>query len=138
VTESMLVFLSAAAAMFMVALLRSGASAELRAAIRTTLVVVLGWGLAYRRYGLESWPHLSPQVFGMLLVSVMAVVFAWLFHFRAIRMHSALPGAVTDRVNVGFAVLFATLFYTANVSAQSALIAILLVSGALVLAFGSR
>lgn len=102
--EPLLVLLSAVVALFMVALLRSGAPAELRAAIRTTLVVALGWILAYSHYGLKSWSVLSPSVFGMLLVSAMAVILAWLFHFRVICIRPALTGAVTDRVNVGFAV----------------------------------
>ena len=137
-TEPLLVLLSAVVALFMVTLLRSGAPAELRAAIRTTLVVALGSILSYFHYGLKSWSNLSLQVLGMLLVSVMAVVFAWLFHFRAIHVRPALHGAVTDRINVGFAVLFATLFLCRNFSTQSALLAAILVGGALVLAFGSR
>lgn len=137
-SESMLVLLSAAVAAFMVTLLRHGASAELRAAIRTSFVVVLGWGLAYSRYGLKSWSDLSPTIIGMLLVSVVAVVFAWLFHFRAIHIRPPLSGAITDRVNVGFAVLFATLFLCHKFSAQTALLDAILIGGALVLAFGSR
>ncbi len=137
-TEPMLVIFSAIVALLMVTLLKAGASPELRAAIRTTLVVALGWGLACKRYGLKSLSDLSPQVLGMLLVSVIAVVFAWLFHFRAIRSKPALPGAVTDRANVGFSILFATLYLCQNFSAQSVVFAAILVGAALVLAFGSR
>lgn len=137
-TEPLLVLLSTIVALFMVALLRAGFSPELRAAIRTTLIVGIGWGLAYAHYGLESWSNLSPQLLGMLLVSVMAVVFAWLFHFRTTQIRSDLPGAVTDRVNVVLAVLFATLFLCRSITTQSALLAAILVGGALMLAFGSR
>ncbi len=134
----MLVLLSATVAAFMVSLLRHGAPAELRAAIRTTFVVILGWGLAYSRYGLKSWSDLSPTIIGMLLVSVMAVVFAWLFHFRAIHIRAPLSGTITDRVNVGFAVSFSTLFLCHDFSARAALLAAMLIGGAFVLAFGSR
>jgi transporter family protein len=137
-TEPALVLLSATVALFMVVLLRAGVSPELRAAIRTTVVVLLGWGFAYTYYGLKSGSDLSWSMEGMFLISVLAVLFAWLFYFRAIQVHSVSPAAVTDRVNVGFAVAFAVLFVSNNLSAQSALIGFILVGGAAMLAFGAR
>lgn len=137
-SETMLIIFSAIVALFMVTLLKAGASPELRAAIRTTLVVALGWGLAYKRYGLKSLSELSSQVLGMLLVSVIAVVFAWLFHFRAVQSKPALPCGVTDRANVGFSILFVTLYLCQTFSAQSVMFAVILVGAALVLALGSR
>jgi len=137
-TEPMAILLSATVAFFMVALARSGASADLRAAIRTTVVVALGWGFAYARYGLNPGPRLSWQVQGMLLASVLAVAFAWLFRFRANQRRSVSNGSVIDRVNFGFALVIATLFVSGNLSAQSMMMALILVVGAAVLAFGSR
>jgi uncharacterized membrane protein len=137
-TKPMLILAATFVALFMVVLIRSGASAELRAAIRTTVIVALGWGLSYAHYGLKTWSDLSPQILGMLFISITAVVFGWLFCIRLSRVRPALPGAVTDRFNVGFAVMFATLFLCQNFSAQSLLIAVILVSSVVVLAFGSR
>lgn len=137
-TEPMLVLFSAAVAAFMVTLLRHGATPELRAAIRTTLVVILGWGFAYSHFGSKSWSDLSPTVIGMLLVSLTAVIFAWGFHFRASQDRRPLFRGITDRVNVVFAVLVVSLFLCRNFSAQSLVLAVCLVGGAVVLAFGSR
>jgi len=137
-TEPMAILLSATVAFFMVALAKSGVSADLRAAVRTTVVVVLGWALAYAHCGLNSGSRLSWQVQGMLLVSLLAVVFAWLFHFRPIQARSVSPGSAINRVNVGFALLIAALFVSGNVSTQSILMALFLVVGAAVLAFGPR
>ena len=137
-TEPMAILLSATVAFFMVALAKADVSADLRAAIRTTVVVVLGWSLAYAQNGLKSWSSLSWQRQGMFLASLLAVVVAWLFYFRPIQVRSASPGSVIDRVNVAFAVVIAALFVSGNVSAQSMLMALFLVVGAAVLAFGSR
>lgn len=137
-TEPMAILLSATVAFFMVALASSGVSADLRAAIRTTVVVVLGWGFACAHYGLKSGSSLSWQGQGMFMASLLAVVVAWLFHFRPIQVRSVSPGLVIDRVNVAFALVIAALFVSGNVSAQSMLMALILVVGAAVLAFGPR
>ncbi len=137
-TETTQMVIAAMVALSMVALARSRASADLRAAIRTTVVVILGWGLAYAHYELKSWSSLSWQVQGMFRISLLAVVCAWLCLFRAIRTRPVSPGAVADRVNVGFAAVFAALFLSQDFSAQSALLALTLVGGTVVLAFGSR
>ena len=136
--ESTLILLSAAVAAFMVTLVRAGFPASLRAAIRTTVIVVIGWGLACAHYRLNIWSHLSLPVSGMLVVSALAVVFAWLFHFRAVETHSVSHGTRTDRFNVGFAVAFAVLLILNNIAVQSVFLGIILVGGAAVLAFASR
>jgi uncharacterized membrane protein len=134
--ETTQLLVAAVAAIFMVALIKAGVSVELRAAIRTTVVVGLGWGVAYNRHGPTAWSNLSWQEQGMLIISALAVLSSWRFHFRAIRARSVPPAAVTDRVNVGFALLFALLVVSGNVSEQSLLLAIVLICGTLILAFG--
>jgi len=73
-----------------------------------------------------------------LALSALAVILAWLLYFRAIRGLTVSRVAAMDRINVGLAILFAALFLLQQTSAQSALIGFALVSGTLLLAFGSR
>jgi len=137
-SEAMLVALAGAVALFMVTLVKAEFSPDLRAAIRTTVIMALGWTLACAHYGLKSWSDLTWQTQWMLALSALAVILAWLFYFRANQKQNALRVAVMDCVNVGLAILFAALFLLEQVSAQSALIGFALVGGALFFVLGSR
>ena len=136
--EMMVILSATGAALFMVTLARDGVSPDLRAAVRTTLVVILGWSFACLRYGLKQWPDLAQSVRWMLALSAFAVVLAWLFYFHTRRNRTISGAALMDRINVGLAIIFAVLFLSQRTSGQSALIGFALVGGALALAFGSR
>ena len=136
--DAMLVALAGAVALFMTTLVKAEFSPDLRAAIRTTVIVALGWTFACARYGLKTWTNLAWQTRWMLALSALAVILAWLFYFHASRKQTALRVAVMDCVNVGLAILFAALFLLEQVSAQSALIGFALVGGALFFVHGSR
>jgi transporter family protein len=132
------ILLASSVAMFMVTLARAGASPDFRAAIRTTLVVVLAWGFACARYGWKSWSDLPWQTQWMLPLSALVLVLAWLFHFRSRRTRTVSPGAMMDWINVGFATVFAVLFLSDKTMPQSPIIAIMLIGGTLVLALSQR
>jgi transporter family protein len=132
------ILLAASAAMFMVTLARAGVSSDFRAAIRTTLVVILAWGVAYARCGWKSWSDLTWQTQWMLPLSALVLVLAWRFHFRSRRTRTLSPVVTMDRVNVGFAIVFAVLFLSDKTMPQSPVIAIMLIGGTLVLALGQR
>ena len=134
----MLVALAGAVALFMVTLVKAEFSPDLRAAIRTTVIVALGWTFACARYGLKTWTNLAWQTRWMLALSVLAVILAWLLYIRASRKQAVPRAAVMDCVNVGLAILFAVLFLLQQASAQSALIGCALVGGALFFVLDSR
>lgn len=134
-TESTLVLFAAIAAIFMVVLLRAGVGPASRAALRTTMVVSVGWILAWNRYGMPSWDRLPMHVWGMLFISLLAVAFAWWARWRVKPTNSA---ALADRANIGFAALFGACLLAGNFSAQAAIMAVYLVAGAVFLALGSR
>jgi uncharacterized membrane protein len=137
-SEAMLVALAGAVALFMVTLVKAEFSPDLRAAIRTTIIVILGWSITCARYGLKTWANLAWQTRWMLALSALAVILAWLFYFRANRKQTASRLAAMDCVNVGLAILFAVLFLLQQATAQSVLIGFALVGGALFFVLGSR
>ena len=136
--EALLLTIAGAAALFMATLAKAECSSDLRAAIRTTLVVFLGWGVACVHFGFKSWSDWTWQAHGMLALSALAVILAWMLHFRATRTKTVSRVATMDRVNVGLAILFAALFLLQQMSPQSALVGVVLVGSALVLASGLR
>jgi len=60
--ELNLILFAAAIAAIMALLLKGGTSASLRVAIRTSLVFMLGWSLAYQTYRPISWGQLSWRI----------------------------------------------------------------------------
>jgi|SRR5579859_2237565 len=131
--ETALVVLAAAVAAGMASLIRAGASASLRAAIRTSVVLFLGWLLAYRAYGPLSWSSLGARIRLMLAFSAIAFGLAWGLYFRDTRLAKPSLMAAVDRINVFIAAGFAILLILGSAPQRYAF-AVMLVSGAIVLA----
>lgn len=136
--ETLLIVIATAAGSFMVVLAKAGHSPDFRAAVRTTSVGMLGWYLAVARFGVRPWSNLSWQSQSMLVLSLVAALVGWRLYFNGRRSRTISPTSRVDRFNVLFAVIFAVLLMLREASKQSLLIGLCLVSGALILAFGSR
>ena len=134
-TATLSILLAVVAALFMAKLARSGASANLRAAVRTTVVLVMGWSLACVAER-PIVPHELPRrVWLMLALSVLAVALAWLLYLRGMRSPDSPPVALADRVNVIIAVLFAGLWLSGDSAPNIKLGVLLLIVGAVILAW---
>ena len=132
-TETTLILLAASIAAAMAFLVRAGVSPSLRAAIRTSVVLGLGWLLAYRGQQGLAWSSLAVRIWLMMGLSLMTAGLAWGFYLRDCRLSEPSPVAVADRVNVFVAVAFAVLLILGS-SPQRYALAVLLVTGAVVLA----
>jgi uncharacterized membrane protein len=128
-----LVLLAAWVAAVMALLVRSGVSASLRAAVRTTIVAALGWSLVYLGNRPVCWPVLSWRVWLMLALSVAAMVLAWALHLMESKMAAPAPVARADRINVYIATGIAVLLILGS-GPQRYGFAVLLVSGTIILA----
>ena len=131
--DTIVVLFAASIAAAMALLVRDGASPSLRAAIRTSAVLLLGWSLAYRAHRPIPWLSLTWRVWLMFAISFLAVGLAWGLHFRDTRLAEPSPVALADRINVFIAVACAVLLILGS-SPQRYVLAVLLVSGAVVLA----
>jgi len=134
----MVILWAAGVALFMATLNVQNVTPDLMAAVRTTIVVILGWSFACCRYGFKTWSKLALPVRYMLIVSALAVILAWIFHLWSGRKDSATQGAAMDRINIGFAALLGGLLLWQRSTAQSAIIGLSLVVGTLTLAFAKK
>jgi transporter family protein len=132
-SEFNLVLFAASIAAGMALLVRGPASPSLRAAIRTTIVLLLAWSLAYRANSPISWPDLSWRLWLMLALSVFASVLAWTLYFRELSARAPAPVARADKINVFIAAAFAILLILGS-SPQRYAFALSLISGATILA----
>ena len=133
-----MVFLAAWAAAGMVLLVRAGASPSLRAAIRTTLVLGLAWGLAYFKERPVSMAALSWRVWAMLALSILAIGVAWWLHCFKPEPVESLGAARADRINVCIAAAIALLLLLGPLGGRYGVAALMVVAGTAILAWNRR
>lgn len=134
----MIILWATGVALFMASLNAQNATPDLLAAVRTTIVVVLGWSFACCRYGFRPWSGLTWPLRFMLIISVLAVILGWFLHWLAARKPIASGVPLMDRTNVALAVIITLLILWQQTSPQSGMIGFSLICGSLFIAFGKR
>jgi len=137
-SELGLVLLAAWAAAGMALLVRVGASPNLRAAIRTTLVLGLAWGFACFREQHPGISSVSWRVWAMLAPSGLAVGLAWSLHFRERKSGESRSVALADKINVFVAAAFALLLFLGPSGQRYGAAGLMLIGGAAILASNRR
>jgi len=87
-----------------------GVDSDLAMAIRTSVILVLVWLIAYFRGGTQFFSSLSPQNWVFLVLSGLATGASWLFYFKALKVGEVSKVAPVDKLSVVFALIFAILF----------------------------
>lgn len=110
-----------------------GVDSDLAMAIRTSVILVLVWGIAYFRGGLNGISVLSTQNWVFLFLSGLATGASWLFYFRALKIGEVSKVAPVDKLSVVFALLFSVIFLGEKPSLQLLLGAFLILAGGLII-----
>lgn len=113
----------------------AGADANFATAVRTTVVVVFTWFVAYvaRQSGTFSVPSNKTWLF--LALSGLATGLSWLCYFRALQLGPASRVAPIDKLSVVLVILFATIFLGEKLTWGKALGGALIFAGAVAVAF---
>jgi bacterial/archaeal transporter family protein len=82
---------------------------NLAMAIRTTVVLLLAWGIVLAA-GKPEWKTLSGRPALFLTLSGVATGLSWLCYFRALHLGEASSVAPVDKLSVVFAIALAALF----------------------------
>ena len=112
----------------------AGVDSNFATAVRTSVVVVLAWGiaLATRAEGSFHVPSIRTWIF--LTLSGLATGLSWLCYFRALQLGPASRVAPIDKLSVALVILFAAVFLGERLSWGKALGGLLIVAGAMVVA----
>ena len=110
-----------------------GVDSTLATAVRTVVVLVLAWGVAYFRGGLAGLAGLTRANWLFLGLSGLATGLSWLFYFRALQLGPVSRVAPVDKLSVALAVLLAVVFLGEKLTWPAALGTGLIVIGTLVL-----
>jgi len=110
-------------------------NSNLATAIRTTIVLVITWGIALATVPSGHFVMPARRTLLFLALSGIATGLSWLCYFRALQLGEASRVAPVDKLSVVFVIVLAALFLRERISWQQGLGGALIVAGSLVLAW---
>jgi transporter family protein len=112
----------------------AGVDSNIATAVRTTVVVVFTWGIAFATKPIASVRQLSGHTLLFLALSGIATGLSWLCYFRALQLGPASRVAPVDKLSVVFAIALAALALGERLNWQHYAGGALIVAGAVILA----
>ena len=110
-----------------------GVNSDLATAIRTVVILILAWGIAYFRGGVNSIHLLTQRNLFFLILSGFATGLSWIFYFKALQMGKVSQVAPVDKLSVAIAILLSVIFLGEVLTVKAAIGACLIIAGTLVL-----
>ena len=110
-----------------------GVDTDLATAIRTVVILILAWGLAFFRGGVATIGTLSKHNLIFLILSGLATGFSWIFYFKALQLGKVTQVAPVDKMSVAIAIILAVVFLGEPLTIKTAIGALLIIAGSLVL-----
>ncbi len=137
-TWSLLSALFAAATAVLAKLGVKDVDANVATAVRTSVVVIFTWLLAYITRTPTSFQAFSQKTWVFLVFSGLATGLSWLCYFRALQLGDASRVAPVDKLSVVFVILLAAVVLKEKLTWQHGVGGLLIVLGAITLAWKSQ
>src|SRR6267154_1501156 len=83
---------------------------DLATAIRTVVVLLLAWAIAFFRGGTNSIASLTKQNIFFLVLSGIATGLSWIFYFKALQAGKLSQVAPVDKLSVALTIIFSIVF----------------------------
>ena len=112
----------------------AGVDANLATAVRTSVVVVFTWLLAFSARTAAPFQHFTGKTWLFLALSGLATGLSWLCYFHALQVGEASRVAPIDKLSVALAVALAFVFLGEKPTVGNVLGAVLITAGVLVAA----
>lgn len=106
---------------------------DLATAIRTIVILVIAWAIAFFRGATGSINLLSKQNILFLVLSGIATGLSWIFYFKALQIGKVAQVAAVDKLSVALAIIFAIIFLGETLTLKTGIGAALIISGTIVL-----
>jgi transporter family protein len=106
---------------------------DLATALRTVVILVLAWVIAYGRGTTKTIAHIDRQNWIFLLLSGLATGLSWICYFKALQLGKLSQVAPVDKASVAIAILLSVIFLGESLSWKTGLGALLIVGGTLVM-----
>lgn len=109
---------------------------DLATAIRTTVILLLVWGIALFGRHVQGLRTVSGHTWLFLILSGLSTGLSWLFYFKALRTGDVSRVAPIDKLSVVFTILLAFIFLHETVSLRVISGAVLITLGSLIMLIG--
>lgn len=110
-----------------------GVNTDLATAIRTVVILVVAWGIAWFRGGTAGISQLSRQNWIFLVLSGIATGLSWVFYFKALQLGKVSQVAPVDKLSVALAIVLSVIFLGEVLTWKTGIGAGLIISGTIVL-----
>lgn len=110
-----------------------GVDTNLATAIRTSVVLVLAWSIAFFSNKNISVQNLTKQNWLFLILSGAATGLSWIFYFKALQLGKVSQVAPVDKLSVALTILLAFVFLGEPLTIKTVLGASLIIGGTIVL-----
>ena len=112
----------------------AGVDSNFATAVRTSVVVVFAWAVAYALRGSQTFHVPSSRTWLFLTLSGLATGLSWLCYFRALQLGPASRVAPIDKLSVVLVILSGTLFLGERLTWGKAVGGVLIVVGVITVA----
>jgi bacterial/archaeal transporter family protein len=110
-----------------------GVDTDLATAIRTVVILVIAWAIAFARGGAATISTLSRQNILFLCLSGIATGLSWIFYFKALQLGKVSQVAPVDKLSVALAIILSIIFLGEALTWKTGIGALLIISGTIVL-----
>jgi bacterial/archaeal transporter family protein len=110
-----------------------GVDSDLATAIRTVVILILAWLIAFVKGSAFTITGLSKQNFLFLGLSGIATGLSWIFYFKALQIGKVSQVAPVDKLSVALAIILSAVFLGEALTWKNAIGAVLIIAGTLVL-----
>jgi transporter family protein len=111
----------------------SNVNANLATAIRTIVILIIAWAIVIFRGEYKTLHSLSRQNIFFLVVSGIATGLSWIFYFKALQVGKLSQVAPVDKLSVALTIVLSVVFLGEILSWKTALGALLIIGGTIVL-----
>ena len=112
-----------------------GVDTDLATAIRTVVILLIAWAIAFVRGGASSIQLLTKQNILFLCLSGLATGLSWIFYFKALQLGKVSQVAPVDKMSVAIAIVLSSIFLGEVLDTKTIIGALLIIIGTLVLIF---
>lgn len=110
-----------------------GVDTDLATAVRTIVILIIAWAIAFVRGGAATIHTLSKQNILFLCLSGVATGLSWIFYFKALQLGKVSQVAPVDKLSVALAIILSVLFLGEALTWKTAIGALLIIGGTIVL-----
>jgi len=111
----------------------TGVNTDLATAIRTVVILIVAWGIAFFRGGVTTIHSLTKQNIIFLCLSGIATGLSWIFYFKALQLGEVSKVAPVDKLSVALAIILSAIFLGETMTPKIVIGALLIIAGTFVL-----